>query len=41
MLKTKKNVTSDPNAAPLEAFADSFQKLFKPCNRCGNYFEEK
>jgi hypothetical protein len=39
----KKNVTAELNAVPLEAFADSFQKLFERCNKCiqagGDYFE--
>jgi hypothetical protein len=29
----KKNVTAELNTVPLEAFADCFEKLFKPFNR--------
>jgi hypothetical protein len=38
----KKTVMAELNAAPLEAFADYFQKLFKQFNKCTqvgkNYF---
>jgi hypothetical protein len=39
----KKNMTTELNAVPLEAFADYFQKLFERCNKCfrvgGDYFK--
>jgi hypothetical protein len=41
----KKIVTAEPNAVPLEAFAECFQKLFERCKKCievgGDCFEEK
>jgi hypothetical protein len=39
----RKNMTAEMKAVPLEAFAYSFQKLFKPSNTCiqagGDRFE--